>query len=213
MDASPPFLTSFAAARSAYREAWANPAYTRFELPPLNVNQVLRDRYRMDPARKVTRSEIWDMEARKAWDPRFYIPYVVSEARSYGRGKLADGSSRFCRASMQKRWIADGYGRILEDTYVSDAEQGVFFLGRERMPGENGEELAASTLQPIFHVEHAAGGSEDEPLNIWSIVLLTEKNDPRYEEPFKAMVRAGLLPGFIEIYIQQNLGVKLSRAG
>jgi len=152
------------------------------------------------------------MEARKAWDPRFYIPYVVSEARSYGRQELADGSFRFCRASTQKGWIAPGADRVLEDTYVSQDEQGVFFLGRERMPGENGEELTTGTLQPVFHVEHAAGGSEDEPLNIWSIVLLTPKNDPRYEAPFKAMVQAGLLPGFIEIYIEKNLGVKLSRA-
>jgi hypothetical protein len=213
MNASPPFFTSFEAARSAYREAWADPAHTRFELPPVNVNKVLRDRYRMEPQRLVTRTEIWDMEARKAWDPRTFIPYVVSEARSYGREKLADGSYRFCRASMQRGWIAERYGRVLEDTYVSDAEQAVFFMGRATMPGENGEELAASDLQPVFHVEHAAGGSEDEPLNIWSIVLLTETNDPRYEQPFKEMVRAGLLPGFIEIYIEKNLGMKLSRAG
>jgi hypothetical protein len=212
MNASPPFFPSFEAARNAYRAAWANPAYTRFELPPLNVNKVLRDRYRMEPQRPVTRTEIWDMESRKAWDPRTFIPYVVSEARSYGREKLADGY-RFCRASMQKGWIVDGYGRVLEDTYISDAEQAVFFMGRERMPGENGEELATGALQPVFHVEHAAGGSEDEPLNIWSIVLLTQTNDPRYEEPFRQMVKAGWLPGFIEIYIAQNLGVKLERAG
>jgi len=213
MNASPPFFTSFEAARSAYRRAWANPACTRFELPPVNVNKALRDRYRMAPQRLVTRTEIWDMESRKAWDPRTFIPYVVSEARSYGRENFSDGSYRFCRASMQKGWIAPGEGRILEDTYVSDAEQAVFFMGRARMPGEAGEELEAGTLQPVFHVEHAAGGSEDEPLNIWSIVLLTERNDPRYEEPFKQMVQAGWLPGFIEIYIQQSLGVKLSRAG
>src|SRR6266545_1365006 len=119
MNASPPFLTSFEAARRAYREAWDNPAYTRFTLQPINVNKVLRDRYRMAPARKVTRSEIWDMEARKAWDPRNFIPYVVSEARSFGREKLADGAYRFCRASMQKGWIAPDEGRVLEDTYVS----------------------------------------------------------------------------------------------
>ena len=211
MNASPPFFPSFEAAKSAYRQAFANPAYTRFELPPVNVNKVLRDRYRMEPQRLVTRTEIWDMEARKAWDPRTFIPYVVSEARSYGRETLADGY-RFCRSSMQKGWIADGYGRVLEDTYISDTEQAVFFMGRATMPGENGEELQTGALQPVFHVEHAAGGSEDEPLNIWSIVLLTQNNDPRYEEPFKAMVRAGLLPGFIEIYIAQNLGVKLERA-
>ena len=131
----------------------------------------------------------------------------------YGRETLADGTYRFCRASMQKGWIAESHSRVLEDTYISDAEQGVFFMGRARMPGESGEELATGTLQPVFHVEHAAGGSEDEPLNIWSIVLLTDKNDPRYEVPFRAMVEAGWLPGFIEIYIQQNLGVKLSRVG
>ena len=46
MHASPPFYTSFAAAKQAYRDAWADPAHTRFELPPVNVNKVLRDRYR-----------------------------------------------------------------------------------------------------------------------------------------------------------------------
>jgi hypothetical protein len=212
MSASEPFLTSFEAAIRTYREAWADPAHTRFELPPLNVNKVLRDRYRMEPQRQLTRSMIWDMESKKAWDPRTFIPYVVSEGRSYGRNSLQDGSIRFCRSSMQKGWIAPGEGRILEDVYVSDTEQSVFFLGCDRMAGEDGSELVASKFQPLFHVRHAVGGAEDEPLNIWSIVLLTSRNDPRYEEPFKEMVRAGLLPGFIEIYIQQNLAVKLSRA-
>jgi hypothetical protein len=35
--------------------------------------------------------------------------------------------------------------------------------------------------------------------------------DPRYCEPFKQMARAGLLPGFIEIYIERDLKLKLSR--
>ena len=48
---------------------------------------------------------IWDMETKKAWDPLTYIPYVVSQARSWGRTTLRDGSVRFFRSSMQRGWI------------------------------------------------------------------------------------------------------------
>jgi hypothetical protein len=153
---------------------------------------------------------IWDMERKKAWDPRTYIPYVVSEGGSWGRLSLLDGE-RFSRSSLQKGWIAPSEGRVLEDVYLSDASQTIFFLGRERMEDAIGNELRASEFQPIFHVEHAVGGSEDEPLNLWSIVLLTAEEDHRYHRPFEQMISAGWLPGFIEIYIANDLGVHLSR--
>jgi len=79
------------------------------------------------------------------------------------------------------------------------------------MVEESGETLRASPFQPLFHVRHAVGGSERAPLNLWSIVLLTDAPDPRYCEPFEQLVRAGLLPGFIEIYIERDLKLKLSR--
>jgi hypothetical protein len=192
--------------------AWSNPSHTRFELPAVNVNKVLKDRYRVTPDRPVTRSMIWDMETKKAWDPRSYIPYVVSQGRSWGRTRLQDGTDRFSRSSMQRGWIAPEEGRVLEDVFVSPVRQAIFFLGRERMFEENGNELRASEFQPIFHVEHGVGGAEEEPLNLWSIVLLTPKPDPRYLAPFEQMVRAGRLPGFIEIYIRKDLGRQLDRA-
>ena len=40
---------------------------------------------------------------------------------------------------------------------------------------------------------------------------MTSGHDARYIEPFEHMVRAGLLPGFIEIYIQKDINVWLSR--
>jgi hypothetical protein len=154
---------------------------------------------------------IWDMEAKKAWDPLTYIPYVVSEARSWGRHTLQAGSERFFRSSMQRGWITPERGRVLEDVYISSAVQDIFFMGRAQMPGEDGNTLAASQFQPLFHVEHGVDGAEEEPLNLWRIVLLTPQRDRRYEEPFEQMVRAGLLPGFIEIYIEKDLGVRLTR--
>ena len=138
-------------------------------------------------------------------------PYVVSQARSWGRTTLRDGSTRFSRSSLQRGWITSEEGRVLEDVFVNDAKQIIYFLGRPRMIEENGNEVAASTFQPLFHVRHAVGGSEEMPLNLWSIVLLTNASDPRYCEPFEQMVRAGLLPGFIEIYIERDLKLKLNR--
>jgi hypothetical protein len=134
---------------------------------------------------------------------------MVVEGGSWGRETLPDGE-RFSRASTQHGWIAPGDGRVLEDVYLSDAAQSIFFLGRERMRGADGGELRASDFQPIFHVEHGVGGTEDEPFNLWSIVLLTAE-DRRYHRPFEEMTTAGWLPGFIEIYIARDLGVELGR--
>jgi hypothetical protein len=174
------------------------------------VNKILKDRYRVTPDRTITRAMIWDMETKKAWDPLTYIPYVVSEAKSWGRNTLEDGSDRFSRASVQRGWISAETGQVLEDVFVSPTKQSIFFLGRQRMHREDGSEITAGKFQPIFHVEHGVGGSDDEPLNLWSIVLLTPQNDPRYVAPFEKMVSAGLLPGFVEIYIQKDLGMRLA---
>jgi len=202
---------TFATAEREYAEAWANPVHTRFELPDVDVNEVLKKRYGLTPQKQITRAMIWDMERKKAWDPRTYIPYVVSEGRSCERATLCDGSYRFNRASMQQGWITPAEGRVLEDVFVSDAKQTIYFMGRPSMVTESGEMLTASAFQPLFHVKHAVGGTDGAPLNIWSIVLLTAAPDPRYHEPFEQMVRAGLLPGFIEIYIERDLQLQLSR--
>ena len=124
---------TFDAAEREYNEAWSAPASTRFELPPVDVNKVLKERYRVSPEQTLTRAMIWNMETKKAWDALSYIPYVVSQARSWGRTALRDGSTRFCRSSMQRGWITAEEGRVLEDVFVNDAKQAIYFLGRQRM--------------------------------------------------------------------------------
>jgi len=54
-------------------------------------------------------------------------------------------------------------------------------------------------------------GRKVTPLNLWRIVILTENNDRQFHRPFEEMVKAGGLPGFLEIYIEKDLHVKLSR--
>src|SRR6516162_11931002 len=92
---------TFDSAEREYNEAWSAPSSTRFELPPVDVNKLLHERYRISPERTLTRAMIWDMETKKAWDPLTYIAYVVSQAHSWGRTTLRDGTTRFCRSSLQ----------------------------------------------------------------------------------------------------------------
>src|SRR4029077_3315471 len=96
---------AFDTAELEYNEAWNASSNTRFELPPVDVNTVLKKRYQVSPAKTLTSTMIWDMETKKAWDPLSYIPYVVSQARSWGRTTLRDGSTRFSRSSLQRGWI------------------------------------------------------------------------------------------------------------
>jgi hypothetical protein len=209
MSATRPTAT-FADAAKEFDSAWSNPNYTTFTLPPVDVNKVLAEKYVMNPIVRVTRKMVWDMELRKAWDPRTFIPYVVSEGRSWGRHEIDKKCERFSRASMQLGWITPEYGQVLEDVFIDHSNERVLFFGRQELTDEGGGVLKASSYQPIFHVEHAASGTEQDPLNLWRIVLLTPSKDERFAAPFKGMIEKGLLPGFLEIYIEKILKVELS---
>ena len=204
-------VRSFAGAEEQFNAAWRDPKHTQFELPPHDVNKILAERYVIKPPIHFTRTMLWDMEMKKAWDPATYIAYVVSTSHSWGRHSLEQGCERFFRSSMQLGWIRPDRGQVLEHVFINRPTRRIFFLGRREMTTENGERIHASDFQPLFHVEHAATGSEDAPLNAWRIVLLTQQNDQRYTEPFKQMAKDGLLPGFLEIYIRRDLGAALSR--
>jgi hypothetical protein len=201
---------SFSHALAEFEAAWQNPTHTRFTLPAVHVNGVLANKYSSTVPVKLTRDMVWDMELQKAWDPTTFIPYVVSEGRSWGRRRLHDGSEHFFRSSEQLGWIVEERGTVLEEVFVDHGGQRVLFLGRDSFQSD-GETLKASSFQPLFHVEHAVGGSADEPLNLWRIVILTRGRDERYTDPFKEMARQGLLPGFLEIYIERQFHCNLKR--
>ncbi len=203
---------SFVAAAKEFESAWENPRNTRFELPAPDVNKVLRELYEVGKPVHVTRSMVWDMELKKAWNPAIYIPYVVSHDHSWGRDSYDDGTEHFVRKIDAKAWIIeDTTGPVFEEVFISHKEQRVIFLGRDELKTETGETIRTNGYQPLFHVEHGVAGTEDAPLNTWRIVILTENNDPRYHQPFEEMVKAGGLPGFLEIYINRDLDVPLSR--
>lgn len=203
---------TFKAVADEFEAAWNDPNHSRFELPAVAVNSRLREKYTVVPSVRMSRDKLWDMERKKAWDPASFIPYVVSEGKSWGRHKLKDGTERFFRASDQLGWIDNSaHGTVLEEVLIDNEAQRILFMGRAQFADGSGHQLHAGDFQPLFHVEHAAGGDDNDPLNLWRIVVLTKARDDRYTEPFRDMVRQGWLPGFVEIYIEREFNCKLTR--
>lgn len=197
-----------------FQRAWADPSNTRFELPPVDVNQVLIEHYRTSEPLTFTGTMLWDMEVRKAWRPDRYIPSVVLEgsARAWGRRSAADGIVSFVRSSKQRLWLEPSeYGLVLEPVCLNFTQQKVTFIGAAELPDRDKNLLRAGVRQPLFHVEHSVGGDESRPLNRWRIVHLTDRLEHRLVERFTVMANDVWLPEFIEIYIRSDLNIKLTR--
>jgi hypothetical protein len=203
-------LKSFEAAEREFDAAWSDSSNTAFQFLPIDVNAVLSERYKPERPVNLTRRQLWDMELKKAWNPAKYIPYVVSTGESWGREWLDTTTERFLQSSVQKGWIVEKAGTVLEEVVVNHPTNQILFFGRQAFD-RDGVALGADDFQPRFYVEHTAGGSEERPLNIWKIVLLTEGHDRRFITPFEEVQRAGWLPGFLEIYIRDDLKIALER--
>ncbi|MEV6605248.1 hypothetical protein [Kutzneria sp. NPDC051319] len=189
-------------------EAWRTPGVTAIDLPPVDVNQVLAERYELDRDVTFTRETLWDMEARKAAAPDVYIPTVVKAGSAIKWPSVRhDGLEDFTRVSDQRLWAdPDRFGTIIEHVRLDHGNQRAFFVAGTEFEGHR-----ATTEQPLFHVEHSVAGARDRPLNLWRIILLTEQVDQRLLDVFTAMGEDPYLRVFIEVYLEKVLGVSFRR--
>ena len=197
-----------------FQRAWADRSNTSLELPPIDVNRVLAEHYRTSEPLTFTRTMLWDMEVRKAWRPDLYIPSVVlkGSAQTWGESSAVDGAESFIRSSQQRLWLEPAqYGLVLEQTFLNSTQQKVSFIAAAEISGSDGKLLQAGTGQPLFHVEHSVGGGELQPLNRWRIAHLTDKPEQGLTDKFALMANDAYLPEFIEIYIRNDLDIKLTR--
>lgn len=196
-----------------FARAWDAPGHTRYQLSNIDINQVLAARYTTSKPLTFTPAMLWDMETRKAGHPGSYIPYVVQAGtdRSWNRHP-GDGGDYLDRCSMQQQWLdSRRYQLILERAFLIHTEQTVTFLGVAELTGPDGTLLHARTSQPLFHVEHSVGGTEQQPETRWRIMHLTKAVDERLTAVFEHMAADPWLPEHTEIYIRHNLGIELTR--
>jgi hypothetical protein len=197
-----------------FERAWADPRHTRIERSSVDINRVLAEHYKTSEPLKFTRTMLWDVEARKAWQPDLYIPSVVRErsATSWGRLPAPDGTEFFKRTSEQRQWLArDVYRPVLEMVRLNAKQQRVTFIGASAFSDSAGNVLHAGTQQPLFHVEHSVGGSETQPVNLWRIVHLTDRPNDMLHQQDKMRASEFMLPEFVEIYIRDVLNINLDR--
>ncbi|MCM1975837.1 MULTISPECIES: hypothetical protein [unclassified Streptomyces] len=202
-------------AEAEFEQAWADERYTRAVLPAVDVNRIMGERYLAAEPVALDRAGIWDMEVRKAGNPGAFIPYVIKEgsASAWVPGRTGvELGAEFVRQSQQRLWLEpDAYGLVLEETYLNHEKQVVTFLGRETFADVQGVPLRADDRQPLFHVQHGVAGTDEQPLNTWRIVLLTDQPDDRLVKVFERMAGDPWLPEFVELYVQDVLGIALTR--
>ena len=202
---------SFSKAREEFDQACNNPDHTLVEAAPVDVNALLQTYYPTSEPVRLTKTMLWDAEVKKAWDPMTYIPGVVREGSSWGRKPLENGEECFLRGSQQRAWKADSYGQVLEEVYLSPKEQTVLFLGRAEFLRDDGSPLQAGSHQPLFHVEHAVGGTDSHPENLWRILhLTTNRDDTLLEQHLEQTGTPEWLRKFVAIYAEKDLGIRLT---
>jgi hypothetical protein len=198
-------------ASKQFEMAWQNPAYTQIELEPVDVNDVISKYYTTSKPVHFTQDMLWDMERRKAWDPKTYIPHVVSKGHSWGRENLENGDESFIRWSMQRQWKTGKYGMVIEQVLLLKKEKKAIFIGMAQTVDDLEKTLKASSTQPLFHVEHGVTGTFDKPLNTWRIVHLTKAKDQELIDKFKKYRDPTTLPVYVVVYIEKVLGVNITK--
>jgi len=199
------------AAENEFEKCWNNLSYTTIQLDDVDVNQAL-SHYSTQKPIHFTKTMLWDMEAKKAWNPANYISYVIKagSAKSwYKHPCQKTGGEIFVRCSAQKKWLEPSiFEMVYEEVYVNEKAKLVTFLGVTTLPEKN-EIIHPS--QPLFHVQHGAAGTEDRPLNTWRIVHLTQGVDQQLINHFKKFNDPTTLPGFIEAYIKNDLNIYIEK--
>lgn len=195
-----------------FARAWADPHNTAVERPPVDINAVLASHYRLSEPLVFTRTQLWDMEVRKAYRPDIYISSTVQEgsAATWDVRNLGGGHESFLRKSMQRQRLTPGYGLVLERVRINPDLGKVTFIGAPELPGPDGSTLHAGTAQPLFHVEHVATGTETQPVNEWRLVHLTDEPNHELIDRFAKSVNV-YLAQFVEVYIREVLKIELTR--
>ena len=107
-----------------FAAAWADPRYTRTERPPVDVNAVLAKHYRLSRPLTFTRTQLWDMEVRKAFRPDIYIPMATLEELDGNKKGMSEVARNARQASRFLDEIVSGSEHDIENGIELHAHNG-----------------------------------------------------------------------------------------
>jgi hypothetical protein len=193
--------------------AFNDPNNTTIALEPSNVNRIIKsDHYDADPNFLYTKTQLWDMEVKKAYNPAKYLRHILRPGSLQVFNIQKDGRTEtFVRITDQQKWLDPSeYNTVIEQVFLDHDKEKAVFIGVPEVEGPDGRKIFTGT-QPLFHVEHSAAGTENEPLNEWRIVHLDKDDDGKLKDAFKKLTASPYLREFNEVYIREDLGKKLER--
>jgi hypothetical protein len=193
--------------------AFADTKNTAITLPPADVNKVIQSSYRVDRPFTYTRTQLWDMEDRKAHGPDKYLRYLLRPGSLEIFNLKKEGSlETFVRVTDQRLWKDPSqFTTVIEQVFLDHDARRAFFIGVTEVEAPDGRKIVRGQEQPCFHVEHSVAGTEKEPLNIWRIVHLDNDKDGEMRGVFRKMAESSYLRDFHEVYIREDLGRELIR--
>src|SRR5438552_1204875 len=140
-------------AEEEFELAWNNPKYTQIMINDVNINEVLEKYYDLDKPLAFTRKMLWDMECKKAWDPKTYVPNIMTEKKAWGRKTLPDGNEEFVRAILPKRqWDNPNVAKeCFEKVYLNHKKQIATFRGTRTLIDPSGKEIHTDNDEPLYY--------------------------------------------------------------
>ncbi|KAM0259651.1 hypothetical protein ACHAQJ_003230 [Trichoderma viride] len=193
--------------------AFKDPNNTTIALEPSDVNKIIKSgHYDADPDLIYTKTQLWDMEVKKAYNPAKYLQHILRPGSLQVFNIQKNGPTEtFVRITDQRSWLNPSkYNTVIEQVFLDHDKEKAFFIGVQEVEGPDGHKIIAGT-QPLFHVEHSVAGTENEPLNNWRVVHLDKDEEGKLKEIFKNMAASPYLREFNEVYIREDLGKKLDR--
>ncbi|KAF5017580.1 hypothetical protein F66182_10470 [Fusarium sp. NRRL 66182] len=198
---------------ATFETAFADPKNTAITTPASDVNATIDKYYSVDEPFVYTKTQLWDMEVKKAHRPDKYIRHVVrpGSLQTFDHSKTGH-FEYFIRVTDQRTWKdPEQYAPVLEYVCLDHVSQSAIFLGIPEVTLPDGNKIVGGEKQPIFHVEHAVAGTEESPINTWRVVHVTEGHDESLVAAFEPFQHNPYLRLFNEVYIREDLGRELVR--
>ncbi|MCE7011098.1 hypothetical protein LWC34_51090 [Kibdelosporangium philippinense] len=184
---------------------WTAAENTPVEFPPMDVNALIKQHFRLGRELVASKSMLWDLLVRQAHAMDIYVPCRIKPG---SMRTFSTEESDFIRVSDQPVWTDDTrYTQVIQRVFVDNDRRAVLHLGTGHMTTPDGEYLWAGADQPLYHIEWVVTGTETRPILRRRMVHLTDAPDARLAWYFARLMREKPMVESLEIYLREQWGL------